>query len=115
MEINNVIVKNLASKLNITEEEAEQKLSETLNDPESIDRIQKEIQEDITRRQAAMKPMSREQRRRLMKKAGKAGRVQMSSVNDTAKKLDYINLIQQLRELNKKKENENYEGSNEDD
>ena len=57
---NNDIIKSLASKLNITEEEAEQKLSETLNDPESIDRIQKEIQEDIARRQAAMKPMNRE-------------------------------------------------------
>ena len=113
MEPNDIIIKNLASKLDITEEEAEQKLSETLNDPESIDRIQKEIQKDIAQRQAAMKPMNREQRRRLMKKAGKAGRAQMSNINDTAKKLDYINLIQQLRELNKKKENENYEDSNE--
>lgn len=113
METNNVIIKNLASKLDITEEEAEQKLSETLNDPESIDKIQKEIQKDIAQRQSAMKPMNREQRRRLMKKAGKTGRAQMSNINDTAKKLDYINLIQQLRELNKKKENENYENSNE--
>ena len=40
-----------------------------------------------------MKPMNREQRRRLMKKAGKAGRAQMSNINDTAKKLDYIDLL----------------------
>jgi hypothetical protein len=49
-----------------------------------------------------------------MKRAGKAGRQQMASINETTKKLNYINLIEQLRELNKKKENENYEDSNED-
>ena len=115
MEQNNDILKNVASKINITEEEAEQKLTEMLNDPESLDTVQAQINKDIETRQEALRPMNREQRRRLMKKAGKAGRQQMSSINDTAKKLNYINLIQQLRELNKKKENENYEDSNEDD
>ena len=44
-----------------------------------------------------------------MKRAGKAGSQQMTSINETTKKLNYINLIEQLRELNKKKENETYE------
>ena len=112
-QINNDIVKNLASRLNISEEEAEAKLTETLNDPESLDRIEQQIKEDMATRQATLKPMNREQRRRLMKRAGKAGRQQMASINETTKKLNYINLIEQLRELNKKKENENYEDSNE--
>ncbi len=31
-----------------------------------------------------------------------------NTIADTAKKLNYINLIQKLRDLNEKKENENY-------
>ena len=51
-------------------------------------------------------PLNRAQRRALMKKAGKAGRAQLGLVNDTAKKLSYIDLIQRLRELKEKNENE---------
>ena len=58
--------------------------------------------------------LNRAQRRKLAKKGGKKGRQQLSSVTDTAKKLNYIDLIQKLRELNEKKEKENYEDANED-
>ena len=44
--------------------------------------------------------MNRAQRRALMKKAGKQGRGQIDLVSDTAKKLAYIQLIQDLRKLN---------------
>lgn len=113
-QINNDIIKNLAARTEVSEEEAERKLTETLNDPENLESVQKQIDKMIAKRQAAAKPMNREQRRRLMKKAGKAGRQQMASINETTKKLNYINLIEQLRELNKKKENENYEDAVED-
>ena len=33
----------------------------------------------------------------------------MGTISETAKKLNYIELIQNLRELNEKKENENYD------
>ena len=52
---------------------------------------------------------NRAERRAFAKKLGKTGRAQFGSISETAKKLNYINLIQQLRELNEKKENENYE------
>lgn len=52
--------------------------------------------------------LNRAQRRALAKKAGKKGKNTAEAVSDTAKKLNYIQLIQKLRELNEKKENENY-------
>ena len=52
---------------------------------------------------------NRAERRAFAKKLGKTSRAQFGSISETAKKLNYINLIQQLRELNEKKENENYE------
>ncbi len=59
-------------------------------------------------------PRNRAQRRAFAKKLGKSGRAKMGTISETAKKLNYINLIQQLRELNEKKENENYEESTKD-
>ena len=50
---------------------------------------------------------NRAERRAFAKKLGKTGRAQFGTISETAKKLNYINLIQQLRELNEKKENEN--------
>ena len=46
---------------------------------------------------------NRAERRAFAKKLGKTGRAQFGSISETAKKLNYINLIQQLRELNEKK------------
>lgn len=58
--------------------------------------------------------LNRKQRRKLAKKGGKKGRQQLSSITDTAKKLNYIDLIEKLRILNEKKEHENYEDADED-
>lgn len=52
---------------------------------------------------------NRAERRKFAKKLGKSGRAKIGTISETAKKLTYINLIQKLRELNKEKENENYE------
>ena len=59
-------------------------------------------------------PMNRAQRRALKKKVGAKKYAEMvadtgdavEAVSETARKLNYINLIQKLRELNAKKENE---------
>lgn len=55
--------------------------------------------------------LNRAQRRALMKKQGKKGRQQSNIIVDTAKKLDYIDLIQRLRKLNEKKEKEDNEAT----
>jgi len=52
---------------------------------------------------------NRAERRAFAKKLGKAGRAQFSSISETAKKLNYIDLIQKLRKLNNEKENNNNE------
>jgi len=54
-------------------------------------------------------PQNRKERRALMKKMGKENYNEFMAISETAAKLDYIDLIQKLRELNKKKENEVYE------
>ena len=69
-------------------------------------------------------PMNRAQRRALKKKVGAKKYAEMvaesgdvvGAVSETAKKLNYIDLIQKLRKLNEKKENEeNGETTTEDD
>lgn len=57
------------------------------------------IKDNIT-----LPPINRAQRRALMKKAGK----QLNTIEETVKKLNYINLIEKLREINKERK-ENYE------
>ena len=54
-------------------------------------------------------PQNRKERRALMKKMGKENYNEFMAISETAAKLNYIDLIQKLRELNKKKENEVYE------
>lgn len=51
--------------------------------------------------------MNREQRRALAKKIGKKGRAQAETISEYARKLTYISLIEKLREINKEKENNN--------
>ena len=59
--------------------------------------------------------LNRKQRRALKKKLGKQSRNEVDVVSETATKLNYIDLIQKFRELNKKKElEENGEDANED-
>ena len=48
--------------------------------------------------------MNRAQRRAMAKQMGKKGREQMGTISETAKKLNYIELIQRLREMNEKNE-----------
>ena len=50
---------------------------------------------------------NRAERRALAKKIGRKGREQFGTISETAKKLNYIDMIQKLRELNEKKEKEN--------
>lgn len=54
-------------------------------------------------------PRNRAERRALMKKMGKERYNEFMAISETAAKLDYMDLIQKLRELNKKKENEVYD------
>lgn len=56
--------------------------------------------------------LNREQRRSIRKKMGKKGRQNMDVISDTARKLNYIDLIQKLRKLNAEREKEDYENSN---
>ena len=62
------------------------------------------------RAKAAQKlvPRNRAERRALKKRMG-ASFGDFEAISETAKKLDYIDLIQKLRELNKRKQNEGYD------
>ena len=82
---------------------------------ESVTTVAESIDADITEHTNVAKHLNRKQRRQLMKKTSKRSRQDMKQLNEDLKKLDYIYLIEQLRELNKKKENENYEDSSKDD
>ena len=85
---------------------------------ESLDEMLKNI-EDKTLQHIREKqpPMNRAQRRALKKKLGAKKYAEMvgengdvvEAVTETAKKLNYIDLIQKLRKLNEEKENENGE------
>ena len=84
--------------------------NETLNNSSKItEAVTEKIEEKIQQPQFH----NRAERRAFAKKLGKTGRAQFGTISETAKKLNYINLIQQLRELNEKKENENYEQATE--
>ena len=78
--------------------------------PEAKEMVDKALKERASR--AA--PKNRAQRRALMKKIGKKNYEDINIITETATKLDYIDLIQKFRELNKKKENEIYEQTTED-
>ena len=83
-------------------------------DQDNIDTIVEETTSAIKNKSEQLQFHNRAQRRAFAKKLGKSGRTKMGTISETAKKLNYINLIQQLRELNEKKENENYEQATED-
>lgn len=86
------------------DEAAEQVGAETVE--EMLEKIKKINEEKISQQFA---PMNRKQRRALAKK----NKGTADTVSDFAKKLAYINMIQKLRELNKK-ENEANEDSTKD-
>ena len=74
-----------------------------MNDDKDLDAIVDAATSDI---KAKSRPRNRAERRALAKKMGKKGRAQMDLITETAEKLNYIDLIQRLRELNVKKEME---------
>ena len=82
-------------------------------EPINLEEIETTVAQQINEK-TQYQPRNRAERRALAKKLGKSGRVKMGSISETAKKLNYINLIENLRELNEKKENENYEDATKD-
>lgn len=78
-------------------------------DQDNIEEIVEETTSEIETKVNQPQFHNRAERRRFAKKLGKSGRAKMGTISETAKKLTYINLIEKLRELNEKKENENYE------
>lgn len=78
---------------------------------DSLESIEAETTTAIENKSQELQFHNRAQRRAFAKKLGKSGRAKMGTISETAKKLNYINLIEQLRELNEKKENENYEAT----
>ena len=78
-------------------------------EPINIEELETTVAESLDK--ANYKPRNRAERRRLAKKLGKKGRANIGTVSETAKKLSYINLIQDLRELNNKKENNENEAT----
>lgn len=73
-----------------------------LDSPETLEAVQSMITSQIDENSVPM--MNRAQRRAMAKRMGKKGREQIGTISETAKKLNYIELIQPLREMNKEKE-----------
>lgn len=84
-------------------------VTDLITEPDNINTIVEETTSTIENKIEQLPFSNREQRRAFMKKFGKTG----ETISGTAKKFAYIDLIQKLRELNKKKENENYETTTE--
>ena len=81
-------------------------------EPTNLEEVETTVAESLSK--ANYQPHNRAQRRAFAKKLGKSGRANMGTISETAKKLTYINLIEKIREMNKKEENENYEDLIED-
>lgn len=80
---------------------------EELDSPETLEAVETLINSQIENNSDIQ--LNRAQRRALAKKAEKRGRAQLEAIGETAKKLDYIDLIQKLRKMNEEKEKENNE------
>ena len=83
---------------------------------DTVEEILKKIEnKTLEKIRASQPPMNRAQRRALKKKVGAKKYAEMvaedgdvvEAVSETAKKLNYIDLIQKLRKLNEQKEKEN--------
>ena len=83
-------------------------------DADNVDTIVEETTSAIEDKTNQLQFHNRAQRRAFAKKLGKSGRAKMGTISETAKKLNYIDLIEKLRKLNEEKENENYEQATED-
>ena len=105
------LIERYAEIQNISIEEAEQQIGAPTEE-EILKKIQEKTIEKIN---STRVPMNRAQRRALKKKVGAKKYAEMiaetgdvsAAVSETAQKLNYIHLIEKLRELNAKKENEN--------
>ena len=107
------LVQRYAEIQNITIEQAEQEVGAP-TDYEVLKNIEEKTIEKIRKTQV---PMNRAQRRALKKKVGSKKYAEMvangdvvETISDTAKKLNYIDLIQKLRKLNEEKEKEKEKG-----
>jgi len=76
-------------------------------DQDNIDTIVTETTSAIENKTEKLHFHNRAERRAFAKKLGKSGRSQLGTISETARKLNYIDLIQKLREKNKENENEN--------
>jgi len=109
------LIERYASIQNISYEEAEATIG-AATEEEILKNIEEKTLEKIRNTQA---PMNRAQRRALKKKIGTKKYNQMfaneaqGAINETAAKLNYIDLIQKLRKLNEQKEAEENENVNE--
>lgn len=83
-------------------------MNEELNPttPDEVDTIAEKLIDEVEQRSGPPLPRNRAERRAFAKKLGKKGRAELDVIAETSKKLNYIELIQKLRELNKEKENE---------
>ncbi len=105
------LIKRYSEVKKISLEEAEVEIGAPTAE-ETLKNIEQKTLEHIRSKQI---PMNRAQRRALKKKVGSKKYAEMvgesgdvvEAVNETARKLNYISLIQKLRELNEEKENEN--------
>lgn len=102
------LIKRFAEVNGISEEEAKQIVAAD-SEEEVLQKIEKYTLDNIRNK---MPPTNRAQRRALAKKMKKNkndNKNEIDIIADTTKKLNYINLIQKLRELNEKKEQKNNE------
>ena len=103
------LIERYASIQGISYEEAELQIGAPTEE-EILKKIQDNTVEKINNTQVKL---NRAQRRALQKKYGKnvalemTPKDQMNAINETAKKLNYIDLIQKLRKLNEQKSKEN--------
>lgn len=103
------LIERYASIQQISIEEAEKQVGA----PTEEEILKKIEQKTIEKINGTRVPMNRAQRRALKKKVGAKKYAEMvadgnvvETISDTAKKLNYIDLIQKLRKLNEEKEQE---------
>lgn len=84
-------------------------LTTNVAEPVNLEEVETTVAKSL--KEADYRPRNRAERRRIAKRLGKRGRENLGTISETAKKLNYIELIEKLRELNEKKENEEYEAT----
>ena len=107
------LIERFAQVQNISKEEAQEQVG--ADTPEEV--LKKIQDKTIEKINSTRVPMNRAQRRALKKKVGAKKYAEMvnesgdvvGAISETAKKLNYIDLIQKLRTLNEEKAKENEE------